>query len=270
MPGGVTLVDLHPLRGGIEVLLGVEDRPGARWPDLAHVRGSLGPEDLDGVLPRWGDVAILGPDRRWAVADGGGDGGTGVRGVGSAGRGVGGHGVGGHGVGGHDAGGHGVGREALAAVLGALVVGSGVVVVDLPASAVVEVVGIAGRAGARVGPAAAGPSGRTGPLAGRGGGVRSVLVTSQDVVGVAAGLGTLAVLTAAGVPAGATSLVVRGRPGARVAPPEVAHALGPPLLTGWPEDLSVAGATDRGLGPVVGRRSRLVRAVDRAAVGLGL
>ena len=48
----------------ILVLLGLEERPGARWPDLGRVRGSLAARDLDGVLPVWAGVAVLSADRR--------------------------------------------------------------------------------------------------------------------------------------------------------------------------------------------------------------
>lgn len=65
----VALVDLDPRAGGIEVLLGVEGADGARWPDLAGVRGPVGPTELTGVLPRWGRVEVLGSDRRAAPLD---------------------------------------------------------------------------------------------------------------------------------------------------------------------------------------------------------
>ncbi len=65
--GRVALVDLDRGHGGIEVLLGTEGRPGARWPDLAQVRGTFSAADLDGVLPRWDGVEVLGADRRGEV-----------------------------------------------------------------------------------------------------------------------------------------------------------------------------------------------------------
>ncbi len=43
------LVDLDPWGGGLDLLLGVEGRPGWRWGDLARARGSLG--SLTGRLP---------------------------------------------------------------------------------------------------------------------------------------------------------------------------------------------------------------------------
>lgn len=65
----VTLVDLDARAGGIEVLLGIEETDGARWPDLAGVRGPVGPAELHGLLPRWGPVEVLGADRRTAFLD---------------------------------------------------------------------------------------------------------------------------------------------------------------------------------------------------------
>ena len=55
----MALVDLDHRRGGLDVLLGVEERPGARWADLAEVRGTVDPGALDGLLPRWSGVDVL-------------------------------------------------------------------------------------------------------------------------------------------------------------------------------------------------------------------
>lgn len=68
-PRQVVLVDLDPAAGGLEVLLGLEAVDGARWPDLAGVRGPVGAAELTGVLPRWGRVEVLGCDRRAAPLD---------------------------------------------------------------------------------------------------------------------------------------------------------------------------------------------------------
>lgn len=57
------LVDLDEAAGGIDVLVGLEDAEGARWPDLAHARGSVSGEDVLALLPRWGRVAVLSADR---------------------------------------------------------------------------------------------------------------------------------------------------------------------------------------------------------------
>lgn len=64
------LVDLV-VGTGIEVLLGLEDRPGARWPDLAGVTADVAGEQVLDLLPRWGACAALSADRaRPAPADG--------------------------------------------------------------------------------------------------------------------------------------------------------------------------------------------------------
>lgn len=60
----VCLVDLDGRRGGMDVVLGVEGRSGARWHDLAGVRGTVAASDLDEVLPRWRGVDVLSADRR--------------------------------------------------------------------------------------------------------------------------------------------------------------------------------------------------------------
>lgn len=67
--GCVALMDLDHGAGGLEVLLGIEEVPGVRWADLEGVRGALAPADLDGVLPRWCGVEVLGPDRRAGAPD---------------------------------------------------------------------------------------------------------------------------------------------------------------------------------------------------------
>jgi len=61
--GETTLVDLHTPGGGVDVLLGVEDAPGARWPDLADARGTVDPPDLLAALPRWAGVPVLSASR---------------------------------------------------------------------------------------------------------------------------------------------------------------------------------------------------------------
>ncbi len=61
-PGRAAVVDLS--RGaGLDVLLGIEELPGARWPDLHQARGSVDGAELRAVLPTWRDVGILSTDR---------------------------------------------------------------------------------------------------------------------------------------------------------------------------------------------------------------
>lgn len=45
------LVEVDRLGGGADLLLGAEDEPGLRWPDLASARGNLPPGSLSGALP---------------------------------------------------------------------------------------------------------------------------------------------------------------------------------------------------------------------------
>lgn len=210
----VALVDLDHGHGGVEVLLGIESRPGARWSDLHGVRGTLSAQDLDGVLPRWEGVEVLSAGR---------DGGPPP-------------------------------TPAVRTVWSALVAGCRTVVADVPARMLRDgdvpddrrvITGVAGSVE-------------------RASRSDLLLVTGQDVVGVAAGLG---VRSAIGP--GRAQLVLRRRRGARLAPEEVAEALELPLLAMLPHDRGLAGATDRGLGPVVSGWSRLGRAVRRAAAGSG-
>ena len=57
------LVDLAVVGGGLDVLLGIEQDPGVRWPDLADARGRLDGEDLLARLPRWGTVPVVSTER---------------------------------------------------------------------------------------------------------------------------------------------------------------------------------------------------------------
>lgn len=55
----VLLVDLDPLAGGLDVLLGIEDEAASRWADLADTRGRLSTSTLAGALPTWEGVSTL-------------------------------------------------------------------------------------------------------------------------------------------------------------------------------------------------------------------
>ncbi|HWS57898.1 MAG TPA: hypothetical protein VN257_05110, partial [Actinotalea sp.] len=169
---------------------------------------ALTAEDLDDVLPRWGGVEVLGPDRRGGAPE----------------------------------------PAAVGAVTGALMARCASVVVDLPAHAVLTDVGGVPR------PAAALLGERSDLL----------LLAGQDVLGVAGALGLREALDD-----GPTQLVLRRRRGARVAPLEAAHLLDLPLLAVLPTDRRLGGATERGLGPVLGRWSSLARAVTRVSRGAG-
>lgn len=62
--GPVALVDLDAGGGGLDVLLGVEDVPGPRWPDLRLARGIVPGAEVLELLPLWGQVRVLSADRR--------------------------------------------------------------------------------------------------------------------------------------------------------------------------------------------------------------
>lgn len=205
----VTLVDLDLRRGGIEVLLGTESGRGARWPDLAGVRGPVVPEDLDGLLPRWGPLEVLGPDRRAVDPDG----------------------------------------AAVAAVWAGLLASGRTVVADVPAAALVG------------GPTAGGSAdgGARDAVVGLVRDARALVVTGQDVLGVAAAAAVLPSLGPGAV------LALRRRRGARVAPAQAGAVLRVRVAGLVPTDRRVAGAVDRGLGPVVAGWSPLARAVGRLA-----
>ncbi len=57
------LVDADPLGGGLDVLLGWEERAGLRWPDLADAGGAMSVDGLYAALPRAGDLVVLSWDR---------------------------------------------------------------------------------------------------------------------------------------------------------------------------------------------------------------
>jgi len=57
-----TLIDCDPVSGGLDVLLEIELRPGARWSGLRVDGGTLDPALLDSGLPHWHDVRVLAAD----------------------------------------------------------------------------------------------------------------------------------------------------------------------------------------------------------------
>lgn len=71
-PEPVTLVDADPASGGLDLLLGIEDTPGARWPDLLlgeNSGGLIDAGDLRAALPTTVDhVAVLSAART-TIAD---------------------------------------------------------------------------------------------------------------------------------------------------------------------------------------------------------
>ena len=61
--GRALLVDLDPAGGGLDVLLGAESTPGARWSGLRLAGGALDAQLLLSGLPAWGRAAVLACDR---------------------------------------------------------------------------------------------------------------------------------------------------------------------------------------------------------------
>jgi secretion/DNA translocation related CpaE-like protein len=57
------LVDGDPLGGGIDLVLGGEQRGGLRWPDLSSTRGRIPGASLTAALPRMADLPVLSWDR---------------------------------------------------------------------------------------------------------------------------------------------------------------------------------------------------------------
>jgi hypothetical protein len=60
--GGATLVDLDAIGGGCDVLLGIEDVPGARWSAMRLGGGSLDGAALAAALPSWRRTPVLAAD----------------------------------------------------------------------------------------------------------------------------------------------------------------------------------------------------------------
>jgi hypothetical protein len=60
--GGATLVDLDAMGGGCDVLLGIEDVPGARWSGLRLGGGVLDGAALIAALPVWRTTPVLAAD----------------------------------------------------------------------------------------------------------------------------------------------------------------------------------------------------------------
>ena len=60
---GVTLLDLDPLGGGLDLVLGAEGAPGLRWPDLRHAPGRLPAGVVAATAVRAGGVSFVGWER---------------------------------------------------------------------------------------------------------------------------------------------------------------------------------------------------------------
>jgi secretion/DNA translocation related CpaE-like protein len=62
----VALVDADPAAGGLDLLVGAEAVPGARWPELSATRGPVSGEALTGALPSFAGVMLLSGGRQQA------------------------------------------------------------------------------------------------------------------------------------------------------------------------------------------------------------
>jgi secretion/DNA translocation related CpaE-like protein len=62
----VSLLDLDPLGGGVELILGAESAPGLRWPDLRNAPGRLPPGIVRATAARIEGVSLVGWDRNAA------------------------------------------------------------------------------------------------------------------------------------------------------------------------------------------------------------
>jgi secretion/DNA translocation related CpaE-like protein len=58
------LVDLDLGGGGLDVLLGIENESGLRWPDLGAARGQVASDDVMPLLPTWERASVLSADHR--------------------------------------------------------------------------------------------------------------------------------------------------------------------------------------------------------------
>lgn len=56
------LVDADPSSAGLDLTLGIEDAPGARWHDLGQLDADVSIDELAGILPRWNDIPVLSHD----------------------------------------------------------------------------------------------------------------------------------------------------------------------------------------------------------------
>lgn len=63
------LIDAVPGSGGLDLLVGAEDIPGARWPDLGFTRGAVAAKDVVAALPAMGENLFVLSAARSLVAD---------------------------------------------------------------------------------------------------------------------------------------------------------------------------------------------------------
>ena len=62
--GSALLIDAIPISGGLDLLMGLESAPGARWPDVSLGTGAIDAADLASALPSTTDgITVLSSDR---------------------------------------------------------------------------------------------------------------------------------------------------------------------------------------------------------------
>ena len=57
------LIDGDRAAGGLDILLGAEDAPGMRWPEIMSARGRIAASDFESALPHLNGVSVLSWDR---------------------------------------------------------------------------------------------------------------------------------------------------------------------------------------------------------------
>ena len=67
--GPALLIEMDQAGGGADLLLGAEDEPGLRWPDLVSARGRLMPGSLSGSLPLIDGLHVLAAVRSGPVTE---------------------------------------------------------------------------------------------------------------------------------------------------------------------------------------------------------
>jgi secretion/DNA translocation related CpaE-like protein len=189
--GTALLIDGDVIGGGLDLVLGVEHSPGARWPDLVDTRGRLSAPALLDALPQLDGLAVLSWDRGDAVA---------------------------------------LPAEAAASVLDAATRAVTTVVVDLPRQ-----LGAAGEVLLS--------------------GCDELLMVVPATVRGAAAAARVVNRVATVVPV--AGVVVRDATAPRLAPAEVAAALGLELRGSIPDDSGIAGAAQRGRPPLSRPRGSL-------------
>lgn len=228
-----TLVDLDVPGAGLDVLLGVEAEPGARWPDLDGARGEVDGAGVLATLPRWRGVPVLSGSRLVPETPD---------------------------------------PHVVVDVCAALARAGETLVLDLPGPAAwarsrPPVSGPPSTSPVAVAPPAPGVADAVRTLLAASD--VALVVVPLDLPAVAGAVALLPALARAG--ARDARLVVRGPAPGRLAPEEVEAAVGVPLAAVGRADARLAGAVERGEGPPAGPRTpvgRLARDLGDVLAGV--